>query len=518
MISYNNSEVVQCLRQYEMFSNSLKLIRNETEREMIIKQLTKLENKIINLTNELYEEEYYTLTNKECSLLEEEKNRIMMLIDLINQRISYVEKRCNDYYQLTGKSIDAPNVIGIDKLDELEDKIKIIDKYSKNIKLEKELKEDVKSLNSKISLASEKIEINNSLNVELELALKKVLSSAFEKLNLYDLLDSKEMIEKTYEETEGSLNLAKSNLERARLIKPELIADCENMLNSINEDYLTYKDEINIIKLIEIYNIDVDDYEQLLIKRKEINEIIKNIKNNNLLNIIMDTISKQYNTIIMEQQDVNTLNDLIMEKERKLQTLSDIEAENDSDAFQSVLKVLIENEKKIQEKILDEQRKIEETEKKKKLEIERKRQEEILKRQRIIEEARKKEIEKRTKKMLEEQQNSILQPKKKEEKIDFEAIKDISDNVKDNESMTPKENLNVTKNKNEIEQELFDEFQNNIKEPIKETDLFNKIDETINDNKLPDISIDEYMKNFDDTKIENTNSLFEETDFPSIPM
>ena len=167
---------------------------------------------------------------------------------------------------------------------------------------------------------------------------------------------------------------------------------------------------------------------------------------------------------------------------------------------------------------MDEQRKIEETEKKKKLEIERKRQEEILKRQRIIEEARKKEIEKRTKKMLEEQQNSILQPKKKEEKIDFEAIKDISDNVKDNESMTPKENLNVTKNKNEIEQELFDEFQNNIKEPIKETDLFNKIDETINDNKLPDISIDEYMKNFDDTKIENTNSLFEETDFPSIPM
>ena len=65
MVSYNNSNVVQYLRQYEMFSNSLKLVRNKEEREMIIKQLTKLEYKIIEMTNESYEEEYYTLANKE---------------------------------------------------------------------------------------------------------------------------------------------------------------------------------------------------------------------------------------------------------------------------------------------------------------------------------------------------------------------------------------------------------------------------------------------------------------------
>ena len=55
MVSYNNSNVVQYLRQYEMFSNSLKLVRNKEEREMIIKQLTKLEYKIIEMTNESYE-------------------------------------------------------------------------------------------------------------------------------------------------------------------------------------------------------------------------------------------------------------------------------------------------------------------------------------------------------------------------------------------------------------------------------------------------------------------------------
>ena len=168
MIGYNNSDVLQCLRQYEMFSNSLKLIKNNNERSMIIKQLTKLEERIIALTNEAYLEEYNALNNKECGLLDEEKNRLTMLIDLINQRLSYVEKRCNNHYALTGESIDVPMVVGSNKLDELENRVIIIDKYVKNIKLAKDLEEDIKSLTNKISLASEKIDINKSLNNELE--------------------------------------------------------------------------------------------------------------------------------------------------------------------------------------------------------------------------------------------------------------------------------------------------------------------------------------------------------------
>ena len=58
MATYNNGSVVQCMRQYEMFANSLNLVKNNEEKNMIIKQLTKLEMKIIELTNEVYEEEY----------------------------------------------------------------------------------------------------------------------------------------------------------------------------------------------------------------------------------------------------------------------------------------------------------------------------------------------------------------------------------------------------------------------------------------------------------------------------
>lgn len=560
MISYNDSNVIQSLRQYEMFANSLRLVKSREEKNMIIKQLTKLELKIIEQTNEVYEEEYYTLYNRECGLLEDEKKRITMLIDLINQRLSYVEKRCNDHYQLTGESLDTSDVLGADTLDNLENRVKIIDKYTKNIKLQAELKNEVKSLSNKISLAEEKIDINKNLNIELESKFKELFSTTFEKLGLYQLLQEKDDIEYAYYETEKSLTLAELNLETAKTSPLNILYDCEEMLREVKADYVKYKDKLSILKLMELFNKEVNTYDELLAKRKQVNDLFKYIKNNDLIQAVMDTISKQYNTIMMEQQDVNTYNDLKAEKERKLEALAEIEDENESEEFQKVLKVLIENEKKKQEKILEEQRRVEEAEKKKRMEFERKKQEEILKRQKIIEEARKKEIEKRTKQMLEQQQKSVLQPKKKDTEFSFETIKDNSINKdttiekedtrlekKEDEKISLLDKINILdsekndlkdekvtleeevketpifKDKSDIEKELFNEFnssknENDLKQPIFEE----KMDEEEffkRDNKLPDISIDEYMKNFNEKTVDNSDSLFGNDDiFPSIPM
>ena len=547
MATYNNGSVVQCMRQYEMFANSLNLVKNNEEKNMIIKQLTKLEMKIIELTNEVYEEEYYALANKECALLDEEKKRITMLIDLINQRLTYVEKRCNDHYQLTGESIDANDVLGANTLDSLENKVKIIDKYSKNIKLKEELENEVKSLSSKISLASEKIGINEKLNIELETKFKNLIGSAIEKCNYYELLDNREEIEYAYQETEKSLTLAEVNYETAKTSPMNILEDCQAMLEDIKKDYTKYKSKISILKLMEIFNREVNDYDELIAKRREINDILKYIKDKDFLDMVLDTVSKQYNTIIMEQQDINTYNDLTIEKDRKMEALTEIESENNSEEFQNMLKVLIENEKKRQEKIMEEQRKIEEEEKKRRLEIERKKQEEILKRQKIIEEARKKEIEKRTRELLEQQQNSVLQGKKKE-MLSFENIKGISngpvedaslrddvmntENKKEENEILKRENFRkkqenldkidlvenieqneevpVVKNKSAIEKELFEEFN---EKPIER----NK--EEKQENKLPEIDIDQYMKNFNENDVDDVDNIFNDDNiFPSIPL
>ena len=63
-MDYTNNDIVACLRQYEMFANSLDMITNPKDRDNIYHQLDRLEEKLIKLTNELYEEEYVTLLNR----------------------------------------------------------------------------------------------------------------------------------------------------------------------------------------------------------------------------------------------------------------------------------------------------------------------------------------------------------------------------------------------------------------------------------------------------------------------
>lgn len=553
MISYNNSNVVQCLRQYDMFANSLNLVRVRDERTMIINQLTKLEKKIIELTNEIYETEYYNLANKETCLLEDERERLSLLLDLINQRLSYVEKRNNDHYQLTGEVIDAPEVLGVNTIDNLEERIVIIDKFEQNNKLSENLKIDIDSLNNKIELVKEKIDINNSLNEELEKKMKSLLSDSFERLSLYELLEKKDEIEYAYRETEKNLNLAKQNLELSKTSPKNIFEECQTMLLESERDYYKYKEKMCLLKLMEIFNREVHDYDELLIKRKEMNELLKNIKDKDINNLIHETLTKQYETIMLEIEDSNNYHDLVKERNRKQETLAEIEEENNSDKFQMILGELIENERKRQEKIAEEQRLIEEEEKKRRQERERKKQEEILKKQKIIEEARKKEIEKRTRELLIQQQKSVLQPKNKEQEsaLSFEKIKDISNNeqkmildepkketiptlttpelslnlnepyesiIQDEETQEKETDFPMFKNKIDLEKELFEEF-NNQEETKNEKQ--NQQEEIFIDNKLPDISIDEYMNKFQeyDLKDDDIQSLFKDDDiFPSIPL
>lgn len=540
MVSYNNSNVVQCLRQYDMFANSLNLVKTREEKEMIIKQLTKLENKILDLTNEVYEEEYYSLANKECGLIEEEQNRLNVLVELINQRLMYIEKRCNNHYQLTGETIDINDVLGANLLNDLEERIKIIDKYSKNVKLEKELKQEVEALSNKINLASEKIEINKSLNQELEKSFRDTLSNAFSTCGYGELVSLKDDIEYAYYETEKSLTMAELNFETAKTSPINVLNECQQMLDDVKKDYAIYKEKINVLKLMSIYDRDVDTYDELLSKRKEINELFRYIKNEEFLDLVMSMITKQYNTILLEQQDVNTYNDLMLERDRKVEALIEIEDENNSDKFKEVLNELIKNEETRQKKLLEEQRKIEEEEKKKRLEIERKKQEEILKRQRIIEDARKKEMEKRTKELLEQQQRSVLQTKKnKENGFSFETMKEISDKQEDKKDEVKletkvdslktdelildddnKEDVVIFRDKVDIEKDLFDEFNNSSKYKL-DLDLNLDLDKKVEEKKLPSGSIDDYMKNFKESEVSENEikSLFNDDDFfPNIPV
>lgn len=577
-MDYTNNDIVACLRQYEMFANSLDMITNPKDRDNIYHQLDRLEEKLIKLTNELYEEEYVTLLNRKTSLLDEEKTRITMLIELISQRLTYIETRKNNHKLLVGHEVNYGSVLGENLLGELEERIKIIEKYTKNIKEKEEILKTLEDVNNKMTLAEEKIKINEALNRELESKMIEVLQGAFIKLKLYDYTKNSEEIEKAYKELEYSLNLARDNVKMAENGGGDILSECEEMMASVKKDYDEYKEKYNILKLMEIFNTKVRSYEDLLNKREKINDIFGNLTNTKLYELTYPEINKEYNTIKIEKQDINTYNYLLIEKNEKDAKIKEIDEENNSEKFRKVLEDLIANEKKKkQEQIKEEQRKIEEAMQKRQ-EVERKKQQELLKRQKQAQESRKKEMEQRIKQLLEEKEKSILSKEKLEETnpngYSFETIKNkVNNPASERKSLTPnitshlqeekaispspintyeappKENSREVPKpvftereepKSDIEKELFAEFSRTSPLPkddepeefwtTEETNLLASDEipvignNTINKEKmatsLPNSDFDTYMKSFNEPAPKKESNAFfgSDTIFPDIPV
>ena len=496
MINYNSDEVLQYIRQYEMFSSSLKLIPSIDERNAVIKQLDRLEEKIIKLTNNIYENAYYSLFNKETYLLEEEKNRLSSLIELISNRMDYVNDRKNKHYELTGKDLDIYNFVGMDVYDTLKDRLKIIEKYSDNIKRKEEIEDFLDKLDSKLRLAQEKISINESLNEELETKMIKCLGDTFKRYGL-NLEAREDEIRNIYQELTKMLEIAKENYETAKISSYDMVSECKKALTDIEKDYMSYREQTSILDLMKLYDKKCHSYQDLLDKRTTMSELCDNILNKKIGETSYKLLKDQYSTILLEGQDISNYEKLLKEQEEKREEIAAIDRENNSDVFKNVLSKLIENENKRQAKLLEEKMKKQEEEKKRKAELEKRRQEEIMRRQKLIEDTRKKEIEKRTRQLLEEQKNTVLQSKSVNgSNVSFANMKkdivnkESSFNKIDEKIDTPSSDYK------QIEKDLFKEFND------KSTDKDDEIDFP----KLKNNSLD---------KVE----LFKDEEyFPNIPM
>lgn len=449
MIEYANEAVIKLLKQYDMLSKSLNFTMDLKQKNDICYQMTKIIQSVIEITNSIYEEKYTRVEKRSVYLMDEEKTRLLELINLINERRAYVNNQVINNKELTGISLDMGTVLGEEKLEEYKSQVKIIDKYKNNIRLEGVLKEEIQALDTAIKKANVKINNNKNLNKQLEDKMIRLLEKAFEKLSLFELQEREKEIDLAYTELGYSLEKAKENAIIARRdCTEEIILECDNMLASITLEYERYKEKKLILKLIRIYKKEVENYEDLLAKREEINTILMNITNSDLYSMVGPELNKEYATIKLEGQDVATLKSLMEEKEVKGQNLKEIIGENNSEEFKGLLANLLENEKKYQEK-LQQEKKRKEQEKLERQRIEaQKKQEEIAKRQKAIEEERKKEIERRTKQLLVEKQNPILmstrEGKNKEELLS-KSTKEPQIETKRKREVTPQtHNLTAT--------------------------------------------------------------------------
>ncbi len=416
-MNYTNREVVRRLKQYDMFLSSLELTNDDLQRERICDQLDKIEKQILLETNTEYEEEYMTLLSEEPKLFSEEKARLRNIISLIEDRKKYLEDRKLKHKRITGSLVELTTFLGEDKLSDFKNRLNIIEKYEDNkVKQEKIIKE-MKSLDIKISEASRNVKANTRLNESLENKMIKKIDNVLEEFNLYSLVDQRSDITKKQESLKYALDMAKDNLKSARSLgDSSYIIECDSLLSEVTIEYSKYNEELNILKLIDIYDKMTSSYEELLTKREKIDEIFKNIDESELYKRLYDELSKQYNTIKLEQRDIETYEKLKEERETMNKILYDIDEENNSKEFKLVLSELIRNEDRIKEERVRLAKRNEYNERQKRIAEEQKIEAARVRRQKLIEEARLKEQLASTERLKKLQDETVISPINEEEK------------------------------------------------------------------------------------------------------
>jgi DNA replication initiation complex subunit (GINS family) len=101
MIEYANESVVKFLKQYDMLSKSLNFTVDSKQKQEICYQMTRIIQNVLNLTNKIYEKKYLKIVNRSTYLMDEEKNRLLELINLINERRTYVNNQISNNVELT---------------------------------------------------------------------------------------------------------------------------------------------------------------------------------------------------------------------------------------------------------------------------------------------------------------------------------------------------------------------------------------------------------------------------------
>ena len=430
MLEYTSREVVQAQKQYDMLLASLEYC-DESDKEDIYIELNKIEENILNATNDIYEEFYNKLASKVSTFIDEEKERLTNMISLIEDRIKYLDDRKAKHKKVTNIIVEEPRILGQEKLDDYKKRIKIIDKYKQNVKLKQELKKEISVLEEKEKVCLSKLKANDKINIELEEKMQEVLSKSFDAMDLYALLERTDEVELAYKELSYAKEKAMENVESARKSSNnELIIECQNMLESISVEYNKYFEKKMLLELLNIYDKKTENYDELLAKREKMQDIFMNIEDSDFCKLVSSEMNKQYNTIKIEEQDVKTYREIISDLEERKQRIEEIDFENNSDEFKTILEELIKNEKARQEQIIQEQRRREYEERQRQLILENKRQEEIKRRQILIDEARRKEEQRRQEEKRQEELKRIEEEKQKElERQRREILEPVEENT-----------------------------------------------------------------------------------------
>ena len=288
--------------------------------------------------------------------LEEEEKKLEVLVDYIGGRVEQRISLLSDFSNVTGYDLQGvPPIKYYDKLDDYKERLKYIREYLSNIEQINKLDLEIEESDTKLNEAYISKATSEEQNIKNEELLKNKFNNLVKNMDTF-----KEITEENIQEKLEEANYKVADSKKSLDIFTKSFTTLSGSGISVEEEqeYLSYvegaekayyenKEEEYLLKIYNLLIEPTSDYNSLLIKREELNNILyerlnlrKNLKvtTPDILNNIYDLLEKQYEDLKRQSVNISKIETLNNEINLKKEQLNDLMNENQKVEILSLLR------------------------------------------------------------------------------------------------------------------------------------------------------------------------------------
>ena len=348
-----NDRVMQ-QRLYDILKMNIKLARQNNELNKITSDtFTSFEEATRNIDGYKqndYEEMISSLFSA-APTLEEEKERLEKLVELITTRLNERAALLREYEEVTSRSIQGlSSIIEELELENYKKRLASIREYLENNRNISTTEKDLEHLNRELLASQEQKQKDESQNYELEdkllNTLRNILINNSDYSDIVDAIDFEYELEKiavAIEESKKTLDTFEKafyNLTRSG-ISSEKEVEYSTYVADARDTYYQLREKEMLLKLYKLVSESESEYSKLYGKREEIAKILEdrmelrrslNIARKDILTDFYHVIDEQKNQIRLEKINIDKIHKLIEKiafKEDKLSAYKEVIQKSD---------------------------------------------------------------------------------------------------------------------------------------------------------------------------------------------
>lgn len=288
--------------------------------------------------------------------LEEEEKKLTVLVDYIGGRVEQRISLLSDFANVTGYDLqNLPSIKYYDKLDDYKERLSYIREYLSNIEQIEKLNNDIEQADKKLNEAYLNRASSEEHNKKIENTLLDKFSGVFKTLEFFKDVNENNVDERlndiVYKVEDSKKSLDIFNKSFTTLSGSGISKEEEKEYLSYVENakcaYYTHKEQEYVLRLYKLLLSKYVDYNQILYKREEINDILYDrlklrkeleIPGNDVFNSVYDLLERQYDDIKRQSVDIENIEKLTNKINNKKAELNRLENENQKVEILSLLR------------------------------------------------------------------------------------------------------------------------------------------------------------------------------------